>query len=233
MIIGKYGRAVVNFFGIKLGVLIHGLRFKIAYKTLPRFANRPDNLFIDFPRRFRNPDRITIGNDVSFGPGTFLSATTEYPTSRMSNPEADFQPQTFNPRIVIGNRVSATADLQVAAVKEIVIEDDVMFASNVHINDSSHGYDNVDLPYKYQPLTNIAPICIKRGCWIGQNTIVLPGVTIGELSIVGANSVVTGDIPARCIAVGSPAKIIKRWNEKNQHWVVEAKPDNLPDPLNL
>ena len=131
----------------------------------------------------------------------------------------DQPPQTYDPQITIGHRVSATADLQLAAVKAIVIEDDVMFASNVHINDSSHGYDNANQPYKYQPLTNIAPIRIERGCWIGQNTVISSGVTIGELSIIGANSVVTCDIPARCIAVGSPAKIIKKWNENDQRWI--------------
>ena len=65
----------------------------------------------------------------------------------------------------------------------------------------------------------IAPICIKRGCWIGQNTVISSGVTIGELSIIGANTVVNRDISARSIAVGSPAKVIKQWNEKEQRWV--------------
>ena len=227
--IGKLSRALVNYFGIKLGILMHGLRYKIARETLPAFANAPNNLFIDFPRRFNNPDRITIGDDVSFGPGTFLSATTHYPTVRMRRPGDDRPAQTFDPKITIGNRVSATADLQLAAVKEIVIEEDVMFASNIHINDSFHGYKDVNQPFKYQPLMKIAPICIKRGCWIGQNTVISSGVTIGELSIIGANMVVTRDIPARCIAIGSPAKIIKKWNEKDQRWVDVAGTDKIGD----
>lgn len=218
-VIKKIGRAIVNFFVIKLGIMIYDVRQQIACKTLPQFANIPKNIFIDFPRRFANPDKITIGDNVSLGPGTFLSAITHYPTIWMRAQKEDTPHQTFEPKIVIGNRVTATADLQIAAVKEVVIEDDVMFASNIHINDSMHGYEHANQPYKYQALTKIAPICIKRGCWIGQNTIVMPGVTIGELSIVGANSVVNRDIPARCIAVGSPVKIIKRWSPTNQQWV--------------
>jgi acetyltransferase-like isoleucine patch superfamily enzyme len=217
--IKNLGRSLVRFLGIKLGVIIYDLRGAIARKTLPGFANEPKNLFIDFPRRFANPDRITIGDDVSLGPGAFLFAITHYPTASMRYQKGDQPFQQFEPRIVIGNRVTATADLQVAAVKEIVIEDDVMFASNIHINDSLHGYGNADQPYKYQPLTQIAPIRIRYGCWIGQNTVILPGVTIGEMTIIGANSLVNCDIPARCIAVGSPAKIVKRWNEKDQQWV--------------
>jgi acetyltransferase-like isoleucine patch superfamily enzyme len=94
-----------------------------------------------------------------------------------------------------------------------------MFASNVHITDGLHGYENANEPYKYQKLFRIAPIRIKRGCWIGQNVVILPGVTIGELTIIGANSVVTKNIPDRCIAVGAPAKVIKTWDENTQRWV--------------
>ncbi len=224
----KYFSRLVNFFGIKAGVMIYDLKDTIARRTLPKFSNKPKNLFIDFPRRFANPERIIMGDHVSLGPGTFLSATTHYPTTSMKQPQDDEPLQKFEPRITIGNRVTATADLQVAAVREIVIEDDVMFASNVHINDSSHGYHNANQPYKYQPLMNIAPVHIKYGCWIGQNTVILPGVTIGELSIIGANSVVSHDIPPRCIAVGSPAKVVKKWDEMNQEWVALTNAENNP-----
>ncbi len=67
---------------------------------------------------------------------------------------------------------------------------------------------------------NISPILIKKGCWVGQNVIVLPGVTIGEYCIIGANSVVKESIPDKCIAVGNPAKIVKKWEEETQHWVL-------------
>jgi acetyltransferase-like isoleucine patch superfamily enzyme len=214
----KLGRSLVRFLGVKLGVILYDLQGVIARRTLPGFANEPKDLFIDFPRRFINPERIRIGNHVELGPGTFLAAITQYPRFSIRNQKEAPPFQKFEPWINIGNRVTATGDLQIAAAKEVVIEDDVMFASNIHINDSLHGYDNADQPYRYQPLTRIAPIHIRYGCWIGQNTIILPGVTIGELTIIGANSLVNCDIPARCIAFGSPARIVKRWNEKKQRW---------------
>ena len=65
----------------------------------------------------------------------------------------------------------------------------------------------------------IAPVLIKQGCWIGQNVVIMPGVTVGELSIIGANSVVTKSIPDRSIAIGAPAQVIKTWDESNNCWV--------------
>lgn len=132
--------------------------------------------------------------------------------------------QTFEPQIVFGNRVSATSGLHIAAHSKITIEDDVMLASNVFLADALHGYNRIDIPFKYQGMVRVAPITIKKGCWIGQNVVVMPGITIGEMSIIGANSVVTKDIPSRSVAVGSPARVIKRWSEASESWVsVEKK----------
>ena len=204
---GKFTRSLI----IKLGVLLHEANHKIAYKTLPKFGNNPTNLRIDLPRRIINPQRIFLGNNVSLGPGSFIIATTHYPTMTMERPEKKQPIQRFN--------VTSTADLQIAAQSKITIEDDVMFASNIHINDALHGSENANEPYKYQKISRIAPVLIKKGCWIGQNVVILPGVTIGKYSIIGANSVVTKSIPDRCIAVGTPAKVIKKWDETRQRWL--------------
>ncbi|HET8985440.1 MAG TPA: acyltransferase [Trueperaceae bacterium] len=104
------------------------------------------------------------------------------------------------------------------AFKEIVIEDDVMFAANVFVSDGAHGTTTGETPYKFQGITGIAPIRIGRGSWIGQNAVIMPGVTIGELAVIGANSVVTKDVPARSVAVGAPARVVKRWDLTAQNW---------------
>ena len=212
---GKFTRSLIT----ELGVLLYEANHKIAYKTLPKFGNSPKNVTIDLPRRIINPDRMFLGNNVSLGPGSFIIAVTLYPPPMMEHPEKKQHIQQFNSKIIIGNNVTSTADLQIAAQSEIIIEDHVMFASNIHINDALHGFENANEPYKYQKISRIAPILIKRGCWIGQNVVILPGVTIGELTMIGANSVVTKSIPDRCIAVGSPAKVIKKWDENTQRWV--------------
>ena len=133
--------------------------------------------------------------------------------------------QTFEPILRIGNRVTATANLQIFAQQSVVVEDDVMFASNVFLNDGSHGYQTAVVPYKYQPIFNIAPIVVGRGSWLGQNVVVMPGVTIGEYALIGANSVVTKSVPPRCIAAGSPARVLKRWDEQGGRWASVGEHD--------
>ena len=204
---------------IKLGELYHENLHAISAKTLPEFAGKPKDLTIGLPRNIFNPERITIGSNVSLGSGCMLMALGQYPGGWMKCLDGDAEIQHFDSKIVIGNNVSATERLQVAACAEVTIGNDVMFASNVHINDSLHGYARTDMPYKYQPLQGIAPIRIGDGCWIGQNVVIMPGVEIGELSIIGANSVVTRSVPARTIAAGSPARVIKKWDEQSKAWV--------------
>jgi len=189
-----------------------------AEADLPRFANNPKNLKIELPRRLFDTHRIYIGDDVSIGPGALLIPLTFYPTPIMSHPEMKHDVQTFNPKIVIGNRVTSTGMLTITAMQEVTIEDDVMFALNVLIADGMHGFENANEPYKYQKMWKISPIVIKRGCWIGQNVVIMPGVTVGELSIIGANSVVTKSVPDRCIAYGAPARVVKQWDEATQRW---------------
>lgn len=70
-----------------------------------------------------------------------------------------------------------------------------------------------DRPYKHDP------VVIKDNVWIGESVIVMPGVTIGYGSIVGAHSVVTTSLPEKCMAVGSPARVIKRFDEETKQWI--------------
>ena len=185
---------------------------------MPAFGNSPRNLVIELPRRIDNSKRIFIGNDVYVGPNSFMTAISQFPPKRAQQYLTKTSCQKFDPLIKIGNRVSFTSNVIISAFNKIEIEDDVMFAANVFMNDGLHGYQNANEPFKYQPIWKIEPILIKQGCWIGQNVVILPGVTIGEYCIIGANSVVNRSIPDRCIAVGAPAKVIKRWNERNAQW---------------
>ncbi len=212
MILKKFVRRVVRKF------IVPFLDRPQQNNTLPAFATSPANSQIMPPFRISNPDRIFLGENVGLGPGAILEAQAQYPRGWMRHPGGDHVEQTFESSIRIGNRVTSTASLQVVAFREIIIEDDVMFASNVFICDGMHGYDRADVPYKYQGISQIAPIRIRNGCWIGQNVVLLPGVEIGERSIIGANSVVTSNIPPHSIAVGSPAKVIKRWNKQTGLW---------------
>lgn len=203
---------------LRLAAALQNISDDAARFRPPHFANEQRNLIMQFPRRIKGAERITVGDDVFLGPNTFLAANSEYPGPAMTNDIYKVTPEKFDPSIVIGNRVSATGALQLSAVCRICIEDDVMFASNVSITDALHGFENADTPYKYQPLFRSAPVTIGKGSWIGQNVVIMPGVAIGEQCIIGANSTVTRSIPSRTIAFGNPARAHKVWEEKTRQW---------------
>lgn len=92
----------------------------------------------------------------------------------------------------------------------ITIEDNAMIGSGVHFYVSNHRFERCDVPLIEQGNTQAESIRVKNGAWIGANSIILPGVTIGRNSVVGAGAIVTKSIPDYCIAVGSPARIIKK-----------------------
>lgn len=160
-----------------------------------------------------------IGDNVSLGPNSLLVAQTLYPSREMQNPQQPVPLQHFEPKIVIGHRVTSTGNLTVDAMQSVVIEDDVMFASNVIVMDGLHGFQTANEAYKYQPMWRIAPVVIGRGSWIAQNVVIMPGVSIGEYAIIGANSIVTRSIPARSMAFGNPARVVKRWDERSNGWI--------------
>jgi acetyltransferase-like isoleucine patch superfamily enzyme len=222
----KRTKPVMNIVKRSLRSIVHSTLRRLYHLTerlvesdLPRFANQPKNLRIEMPRRLFETHCMWIGDDVSIGPGSLLVAQTHYPTPVMQHPGQSTPMQRFEPKIVIGNRVTATGNLTLDAMQKIEIDDDVMFAANVIVMDGLHGFQSANEPYKYQPMWRIAPVVIGRGCWIAQNVVIMPGVTIGELSIIGANSVVTHSIPPRSIAFGNPARVVKRWDEQNQCWL--------------
>ena len=209
---------------VELGVQLHYAQGAIGERTLPQFANQPERLIIDLPRRIINPERMSFGNDVRLGPGCFIIAVKEYPPSDFRQPDKPHQPQQFSSQIRIGDRVTSSGNLVMGAAQRIEVGDDVMFAANVTVLDNLHGFEHPYEPYKYQPLQKIAPVRIGRGCWIGENVVILPNVEIGEMSIIGANSVVTRSVPERSIAVGAPARIIKQWHEEAGSWRAFLEP---------
>lgn len=121
-------------------------------------------------------------------------------------------------KLQIGNNVVAQERVRISAAESIVIGNNVLLASDILIIDNNHGMDaSSDKTYMYQEISS-KPIKIGDGCWIGEKCTILPGSLIGEKCIIGANSVVTGEIPAYTIAVGIPAKPIKKWNFALNRW---------------
>lgn len=127
-----------------------------------------------------------------------------------------------NQLIVFGNNIQINDMVHIAAVKKIIIGDNVLMASRIFITDHNHGtFDGFDdLKINYIDKSLVAKeVIIKNNVWIGENCCVLPGVTIGEYSIIGAGSVVTKSVPSYSIAVGNPTKVIKKYDKKQKKWI--------------
>jgi len=103
------------------------------------------------------------------------------------------------------------------ATGEIIIGKNVLTADKVYISDNQHGYEDILMPILKQPIKQLPPMTIGDGTWLGENVCVL-GVSIGKNCVIGANSVVTKEIPDYSVAVGAPARIIKKYNLNTNRW---------------
>ncbi len=97
----------------------------------------------------------------------------------------------------------------------ITIEDDVLIGPGVHIYVDKHRFDNPNIPIIDQDYAPSEKVILKKGCWIGANCIILPGITVGKNTVIGAGSIVTKSIPDKVVAAGNPAKIIRKYENKN------------------
>lgn len=123
-----------------------------------------------------------------------------------------------DPKLSIGEKTYIGRNAHIVALKSIKIEKNVLMGDNVYIADNFHRFDRVDLPYKDQGIGFKSEVIIGEGTWLGENVCVISS-KIGKQCIVGANSVVLHDIPDYCMAVGSPAKVIKTYDHTSNEWI--------------
>ncbi|MGO9481803.1 MAG: acyltransferase [Candidatus Kryptoniota bacterium] len=162
------------------------------------------------PLRFRNLGRISLGSNVQIHSGCWIQAIA----SRANGKQAV---------ISIGSNASIGMNATISGVHSIVIEDCVLLGRNVYISDHGHEFEDINTPIYLQGLRKVARVRIGYGAWLGQNVVVLPGVSIGRNSVVGANSVVNSDIADYSVAVGSPARIVKKYNGRFLRWDLVGK----------
>ena len=112
-------------------------------------------------------------------------------------------------RIRIGSGTFLNIAVMVASLELVEIGDHCMLANGCYVTDSSHRYDDPDRPVTWQGFTSKGPTRLGDNVWCGVNVVVTSGVTIGRRCVIGANSVVTTDIPPFSVAVGVPARVIR------------------------
>ncbi len=135
-----------------------------------------------------------------------------------------FPLRSAGPVLVIGADVQLNDSVHIGAVELVEIGDNTLIASRVFITDHSHGsYGSPDpasypeAPPAQRPIV-ARPVRIGRNVWLGEQVCVLPGVTIGDGAIVGANAVVTRDVPPYTIVAGNPARVIKAFDRETGLW---------------
>ncbi len=126
-----------------------------------------------------------------------------------------FQPtdQHFKPRLILHDHVVVQAMCHIGCIDRVEIGEWSTMGARCYITDHTHGgtsREELLLPPRKRPLVSRGPVKIGKYVHLGEGVCVMPGVTIGDYSVIGAGAVVTRDIPPFSIAVGSPAKVIKQ-----------------------
>jgi acetyltransferase-like isoleucine patch superfamily enzyme len=121
----------------------------------------------------------------------------------------------------IGTGTSIGCFCHIYAMQQVEIGADVLMGSGVYIADCTHEYRDVSRPVIAQGARVVAPVSIGDGSWIGQHAAIL-GARVGRHCVVGANAVVTNDVPDYCVVSGAPARIIKRYDPETQDWILHC-----------
>ena len=176
----------------------------LAYRLLARsrFAHFGRRVRIVFPVRILGARFVTLEDAVTLQYGAFINAISlgGYP-----------------PVVRFGRGTMVGNFSHIICTRRIEIGEGVLIADRVFITDTEHDYRDVTRPVIDQPLRHIADVMIGAGSWIGENVCLL-GCRIGRQSVIGANSVVTADIPDYCVAAGAPAVPVRRYCHTTKLW---------------
>lgn len=200
---------VKSFFIKQVAKLIYKVVHHPAYVQLENektdqlrrsFKSFGDPFFIMEPYMIKKPQYMSIGSNFSALFNLRLEAWDEY------------EGQKYTPELTIGDNVCFNSDCHIGCINKVTIGNNVLLASRVYISDHFHGEINEELkviPPTKRKLFSKGPVIIEDNVWIGEGVCIMPDVTIGKNSIIGANAVVTKSVPPNSVIAGIPAKILK------------------------
>ncbi len=185
----------------KLCRIIFWYPYKYYFKFLGRGA------FLVKPFRIDGGKGITIGDGAFFQRGVWLYCCGI---------------DGIKASLSVGKGCVFGYNNHITSVREVIIGDHVLTANGVYISDNLHEYENINTPIMCQPVRFKRPVMIGSGAWIGENVSII-GANVGCNSVIGANSVVTRDIPDYCVAIGAPAVVIRQFDLELQKWKDKKK----------
>lgn len=166
------------------------------------FKNIGKKSIIMKPLRINNPENIELRNNVVVYGHTWLL------TLNVSDKI---------PNLILDDGATIGHYNHITCINDVYIGKNVLTADKVYISDNYHGYEDIGMPIRLQEVKSKGSVYIGENTWIGENVSII-SASIGKHCIIGSNSVVNKDIPDYCIAVGAPAKIVKRYNYKTKLW---------------
>jgi acetyltransferase-like isoleucine patch superfamily enzyme len=201
------GRILSSVFSLQLSRFTSGILKNIytglRYKDFGHWG--PDSVIMPPARQLVGLKNVEVGDHCTLGKKLSITAISS------------FKGQTFTPHIYIGDGCVFGDNNHITCISNITIGKKLLTGSNVLITDNAHGSNELTIEPVERPLASKGPVMIGNNVWLGNNVCVLSGVTIGDGVVVGANSVVTHSLPPYCVAVGVPAKPIKRYiNEQDK-----------------
>lgn len=173
--------------------------YSLRVRTL--FAKVGQNLQANRSIHVWNGGGIYIGDNVHIFNNCQLA----------THPNSNFE----NPQIIIGHGCTLGEQTHITCANKITIGDNLLTGRRCTITDNSHGSSTLDdllINPHARSILSKGDVYIGKNVWLGDNVVVLPGVNIGDGVIVGANAVVTKDIPSYSVAVGNPIKIVKSYS---------------------
>ena len=169
--------------------------YKRSFKT---FGKRST---ISFPFQVDGAKFVSIGKKVHIHKNAWLLALKN----------------TYIPNLIIEDNTYIGRSSHIVCVNSITISNDVLISDKVYISDNLHNYKDINIPIKNQNIIDKGTVIIGKHTWLGENVCVI-GASVGKHCVIGANSVVLKDIPDYSIAVGSPARVIKKYNKNTNVW---------------
>lgn len=172
-------------------------RRSFSWLAAGSFAEFGRGSVLETPIRLSGQERIAIGSDVFVGPGCWFQTLYDQGGSEVA--------------LVLGDGVNIAGNCVISAVADVRLGRKVLLARNVYISDHIHAYDDTATAVLDQGIARVERVEIGDGAWLGQNVVVCPGVRIGRGAVIGANAVVLDDIPDFCLAVGTPARVVREF----------------------